>query len=128
MSSSSLPPPRTADETAALLSETVRRLRDQAAAVASPQEVWAVLVALTDVPGRLANVYDTLGLVLRRIDDREQLVRDDGVDGARNVALAIRAIGEVAAALHQARSATTEPAELVSPLKPRLGDPRGGWA
>ena len=78
-----------------------------------------MLVALVDVPGRLANVYQTLSLVLRRLDDRERLVRDDGVDGAWNVALAVDAIGDVMAALAQARAVTTEPAELVSPLKPQ---------
>src|SRR4029453_11568466 len=81
VSPSSLPPTRSAAETAAVAGDAVYRLRDQTHSLATPQVIHTVLVLLADVPGRLANIYDTLAARLDTLAEDDQLTRDDG-DGA----------------------------------------------
>jgi hypothetical protein len=105
-----------ATQTAALIDESVRTLRDAfPGGVAAPQNAWQILVSLLDVPGRLANTLTELGSYLRNaVDD---FATDDDAEPAVRVLDAVEALAAAARALAGAGAPMHRAAEAVSRLR-----------
>jgi hypothetical protein len=107
---------QSAMELAGRIDADVLALRDAvglgAAGVDCPQDVWQILVSLMDVPGRIANVVETLDRYLRRAI--EDFAADNNADPAVRVvdavdelAVAMAHLTDAAAPLHRAAQAVS---------------------